>query len=198
MRMTHRHSSRVICCRVALGVVCGHPLCSCPVCLAEFEEGDVLLQLPCRHAFHAECIESWLKRHVTCPTCRCLLQPPREDSQHRPAGALGQGHQQLAGTTGVEGSRPSELARQGTPGQEEVQRDPQTSVDIQDQGSITGVPSPQAHTRSARLLATAWHQLVGQRRRNGQNAPTHHPGQSSTDSVLEDRSALPMQLRQSA
>ncbi|KAF8693366.1 hypothetical protein HU200_038755 [Digitaria exilis] len=49
----------------------------CAVCLSEFEDGDKLrLLLPrCSHAFHPDCIAQWLAGHVTCPVCRCNLQP---------------------------------------------------------------------------------------------------------------------------
>ncbi|GAA0169130.1 ubiquitin-protein ligase [Lithospermum erythrorhizon] len=48
----------------------------CAVCLCEFEAEDKLRLLPkCSHAFHMECIDTWLLSHSTCPLCRaCLLQ----------------------------------------------------------------------------------------------------------------------------
>ncbi|XP_065848553.1 RING-H2 finger protein ATL13 [Euphorbia lathyris] len=52
----------------------------CAVCLCEFEPEDKLRLLPkCSHAFHMECIDTWLLSHSTCPLCRgCLLSdfPP--------------------------------------------------------------------------------------------------------------------------
>lgn len=47
----------------------------CAVCLCEFEGEDKLRLLPkCSHAFHMECIDTWLLSHSTCPLCRaCLL-----------------------------------------------------------------------------------------------------------------------------
>ncbi|URE17171.1 RING-H2 finger protein [Musa troglodytarum] len=47
----------------------------CAVCLCEFEADDKLRLLPkCSHAFHFECIDTWLLSHSTCPLCRrCLL-----------------------------------------------------------------------------------------------------------------------------
>lgn len=43
----------------------------CAVCQCDYEEGDRLTHLPCRHAFHRDCVEKWLdsySRH--CPVCK--------------------------------------------------------------------------------------------------------------------------------
>eukprot|EP00262_Sarcandra_glabra_P021536 TRINITY_DN9172_c1_g1_i1.p1 TRINITY_DN9172_c1_g1~~TRINITY_DN9172_c1_g1_i1.p1 ORF type:complete len:475 (+),score=91.34 TRINITY_DN9172_c1_g1_i1:112-1536(+) len=46
----------------------------CAVCLCEFESNDKLRLLPkCSHAFHVECIDTWLLSHSTCPLCRGSL-----------------------------------------------------------------------------------------------------------------------------
>ncbi|KAF8400438.1 hypothetical protein HHK36_013736 [Tetracentron sinense] len=46
----------------------------CAVCLCEFEAEDKLRLLPkCSHAFHLECIDTWLLSHSTCPLCRGSL-----------------------------------------------------------------------------------------------------------------------------
>ncbi|MQM08464.1 hypothetical protein Taro_041325 [Colocasia esculenta] len=46
----------------------------CAVCLCEFEAEDKLRLLPkCSHAFHLECIDTWLLSHSTCPLCRSSL-----------------------------------------------------------------------------------------------------------------------------
>ncbi|XP_047329412.1 RING-H2 finger protein ATL13-like [Impatiens glandulifera] len=46
----------------------------CAVCLCEFEADDNLRLLPkCSHAFHMECIDTWLLSHSTCPLCRASL-----------------------------------------------------------------------------------------------------------------------------
>ncbi|MQM08887.1 hypothetical protein Taro_041745 [Colocasia esculenta] len=48
----------------------------CAVCLCEFEPDDRLRLLPrCSHAFHLECIDTWLLAHSTCPLCRGSLVP---------------------------------------------------------------------------------------------------------------------------
>lgn len=50
----------------------------CPVCLADFRDGELLRLLPkCGHAFHLPCIDTWLRSHLNCPICRApILAPP--------------------------------------------------------------------------------------------------------------------------
>ncbi|KAL6623379.1 hypothetical protein ACP70R_033258 [Stipagrostis hirtigluma subsp. patula] len=48
----------------------------CTVCLADYADGDELRRLPdCRHAFHRQCIDQWLRRRPTCPVCRASPPP---------------------------------------------------------------------------------------------------------------------------
>lgn len=42
----------------------------CSICLTEFEDGNKLNQLPCKHRFHPKCISAWLMRSLMCPLCR--------------------------------------------------------------------------------------------------------------------------------
>uniref|UniRef100_A0A0D9XYX5 RING-type domain-containing protein n=1 Tax=Leersia perrieri TaxID=77586 RepID=A0A0D9XYX5_9ORYZ len=43
----------------------------CAVCIAAVKEGETARRLPaCGHAFHAPCIDGWLRAHATCPVCR--------------------------------------------------------------------------------------------------------------------------------
>ncbi|CAH8381118.1 unnamed protein product [Eruca vesicaria subsp. sativa] len=52
----------------------------CAVCLSKFEPDDQLRLLPlCCHAFHADCIDIWLKANQTCPLCRSPLFASESD-----------------------------------------------------------------------------------------------------------------------
>ncbi|XP_030521231.1 RING-H2 finger protein ATL47-like [Rhodamnia argentea] len=46
----------------------------CAVCLCEYSEQDELRLLPlCSHAFHIDCIDTWLLSNSSCPLCRGSL-----------------------------------------------------------------------------------------------------------------------------
>jgi len=52
----------------------------CPVCLAEYEEGEPMRKLPCDHCFHPKCILPWLEKTNSCPLCRHEL--PTDDPRY--------------------------------------------------------------------------------------------------------------------
>ena len=71
-RSTYRSvcSTGLVYCRVYEGS-------SCAVCLGDYENGEMIRQLPdCHHHFHQDCIDQWLATHTTCPMCRRSLLPP--------------------------------------------------------------------------------------------------------------------------
>lgn len=43
---------------------------TCVVCMCDFEDQQMLRDLPCSHMFHAKCVDKWLKTNRTCPICR--------------------------------------------------------------------------------------------------------------------------------
>ncbi|CEH14225.1 FOG: Predicted E3 ubiquitin ligase [Ceraceosorus bombacis] len=42
----------------------------CPICLDEYEADTMLMSAPCNHAFHKDCLKTWLSTRRTCPMCR--------------------------------------------------------------------------------------------------------------------------------
>mmetsp|Transcript_36468 Transcript_36468/g.67906 ORF Transcript_36468/g.67906 Transcript_36468/m.67906 type:complete len:261 (-) Transcript_36468:100-882(-) len=48
----------------------------CAICLGALEPGENVVQLPCRHAYHKECITQWLtKCSKCCPLCMQAVSP---------------------------------------------------------------------------------------------------------------------------
>ncbi|XP_020400065.1 RING-H2 finger protein ATL80 [Zea mays] len=61
----------------------------CAVCLEDVRAGEIVRQLPaCRHLFHVECIDVWLRSHRTCPLCRCELPRRKATAQQTVAVTL--------------------------------------------------------------------------------------------------------------
>jgi len=54
---------------------------SCCICCCEFVAGDRLMSLHCKHAFHPECISTWLRAKRTCPICKRSAVGESEDEQ---------------------------------------------------------------------------------------------------------------------
>ncbi|KAK9949697.1 hypothetical protein M0R45_005214 [Rubus argutus] len=57
----------------------------CSVCLSEFEDGEKIRQLKCKHRFHKDCVDKWLRQYwATCPLCRTrVLSDDVVASYHR-------------------------------------------------------------------------------------------------------------------
>ena len=56
---------------------------SCAICLVDYEAEDELRNLPCGHAYHKACTDSWLAVNPSCPVCRA----PCFDEEERRGGA---------------------------------------------------------------------------------------------------------------
>ena len=54
----------------------------CVVCLEEFKPGGRLKRLPCGHAFHARCIDRWLRTKAVCPVCQQGIAPETAENDH--------------------------------------------------------------------------------------------------------------------
>lgn len=47
---------------------------TCTVCIEDFDIGDEVKTLPCKHVFHSLCINKWvLERSTVCPNCKRLI-----------------------------------------------------------------------------------------------------------------------------
>ncbi|KMT02591.1 hypothetical protein BVRB_9g202770 isoform B [Beta vulgaris subsp. vulgaris] len=42
---------------------------TCVICRLDYEDGDALTTLPCKHAYHSDCINNWLEIKKACPVC---------------------------------------------------------------------------------------------------------------------------------
>jgi hypothetical protein len=51
---------------------------TCPVCLGDFTASESLRVLECSHHFHPACLDEWLVRNNSCPTCRRAAVAPNE------------------------------------------------------------------------------------------------------------------------
>ncbi|CAL1541825.1 unnamed protein product [Lymnaea stagnalis] len=49
----------------------------CNICLTDYEHGDRMRNLPCKHDFHKDCVDQWLKTNATCPICRAEVKKKR-------------------------------------------------------------------------------------------------------------------------
>jgi hypothetical protein len=75
LRGTHKHVPKTDCFEVD----------ECPICLAEFCEGDSLRRLPnCVHTFHRSCIDLWLLQSASCPLCKVEIKGGSCDSETKP------------------------------------------------------------------------------------------------------------------
>jgi uncharacterized protein (DUF2225 family) len=55
------------------GEALGSEKSMCPICLMQIEKREQARKTPCAHSFHANCIDSWCKKNLNCPVCRCEL-----------------------------------------------------------------------------------------------------------------------------
>lgn len=51
----------------------------CAICLEVWEPGAVVKEMPCKHRFHGNCVEKWLKIHGNCPVCRYKMPVDEEE-----------------------------------------------------------------------------------------------------------------------
>jgi len=59
---------------------------NCAICLDDFVEGSRIKVLPCKHGFHATCIDPWLnERSDLCPICKTSILTATPDQQVLPS-----------------------------------------------------------------------------------------------------------------
>eukprot|EP00761_Pharyngomonas_kirbyi_P013193 gb/GECH01013220.1/.p1 GENE.gb/GECH01013220.1/~~gb/GECH01013220.1/.p1 ORF type:complete len:310 (+),score=60.79 gb/GECH01013220.1/:1-930(+) len=42
----------------------------CSICLDQYDEGDIVITLPCLHQYHRDCVVHWLEMKAICPICK--------------------------------------------------------------------------------------------------------------------------------
>ena len=53
----------------------------CSICMDSVSKGDEVVELPCKHWFHGDCVGAWLREHDTCPQCRRGIMPKDGDGR---------------------------------------------------------------------------------------------------------------------
>ncbi|KAJ2313047.1 hypothetical protein IWW52_004681, partial [Coemansia sp. RSA 2704] len=46
------------------------------ICLSDYQQGEKLIDLPCKHSFHKKCVVTWLESNSRCPLCSHGLSNP--------------------------------------------------------------------------------------------------------------------------
>ncbi|CAG8507972.1 10751_t:CDS:1, partial [Acaulospora morrowiae] len=56
---------------------------TCAICLEDFDNGDEVRELPCRHWYHVECIDPWLTtKSSSCPLCKKDCKPENAEGDN--------------------------------------------------------------------------------------------------------------------
>mmetsp|Transcript_19251 Transcript_19251/g.19386 ORF Transcript_19251/g.19386 Transcript_19251/m.19386 type:complete len:360 (+) Transcript_19251:104-1183(+) len=64
---------------------------TCPICLSEMSVGQEARLLACKHIFHKQCVDEWLRVNASCPTCRTGMFGNTETEGNGTGGAEGGG-----------------------------------------------------------------------------------------------------------
>ena len=60
------------------------PGTECAICMVDINAGEPSMLTPCGHAFHRECLETWMHEQMICPVCRAALPPEDDSSDEEP------------------------------------------------------------------------------------------------------------------
>ncbi|PPR94091.1 hypothetical protein GOBAR_AA26574 [Gossypium barbadense] len=72
----------------------------CSICLEKFKEEEEGSEMPCKHVFHSDCVEKWLRINRSCPVCRFVMPGEEGESSGGGEGSsnlgiLGSGNQEI-------------------------------------------------------------------------------------------------------
>ncbi|VDM32206.1 unnamed protein product [Hydatigera taeniaeformis] len=74
----------------------------CVICMCDYEPGDELRKMPmCSHIFHRACIDDWLTRSLTCPSCQQEVPVPSSTNPTTPAAVTTAGAATATTSTGA-------------------------------------------------------------------------------------------------
>lgn len=97
-------------------------------CIICREEMQAAKKLACGHIFHARCLQSWLKRQLTCPTCRATIDVNSPSSQ--PNNAQNAQQENAAGNNRPQQNQPDDNGNRNPA----PQRNNQAAVNIGEAG----------------------------------------------------------------
>ncbi|KAI8925264.1 hypothetical protein BC831DRAFT_461703 [Entophlyctis helioformis] len=132
---------------------------TCALCLCDYENGDRLRELFCRHRFHAECVDEWLVQGKRkCPVCNCDALGVVGGGARSGRGVLSPHDGTivppwLEDRTGGSGSRPvSSPATGAAPSSTASLEAAEAGASQQAQQPLLDVPSPESRRRRAPRL----------------------------------------------
>ncbi|KAJ2367448.1 hypothetical protein H4S01_002158 [Coemansia sp. RSA 2610] len=94
----------------------------CGICMEEYKSDEEVMALPCKHFYHLECIDHWLKMNGTCPICRTRID---EDQPTHSAPPAPRAHSDLPGSFPSSPATASQSNRGPTQGDSAPPPDPE-------------------------------------------------------------------------
>ncbi|KAJ9513772.1 hypothetical protein QJQ45_015515, partial [Haematococcus lacustris] len=92
---------------------------ACTVCHEAMASGTEVVQLPCSHCFHEDCVMPWLGEHNTCPVCRYALEmevdPPTSQRARHAGSSRSHRRPPSAPTTAAQSVEPGSDAVEAQP-----------------------------------------------------------------------------------